>query len=130
MEWYTVKLLYRLMVSGDPDRAKLDARYTDNRLYFRESMLLVKADSVDHAFVLAANTAKSNYERYQNRYSQTVTSEFDRTIDCFRLSDMPGSFAEVYSSVFPAHVGENTHHMLMKRYEPCPPDMAHALRRQ
>lgn len=130
MEWYSVKFLSKITITGEPDRDRMDDHFSDTRLYFEESVVLVRADSFDHAFVLAVNNAKKEYSAYENKYGQKVTWEFDRTLDCFRLPEAPGSFAKVYSTLFPVRAGENIGRALHQRYEACSPENAHELRRR
>lgn len=130
MEWYSVKLLYRIVITGEPDKSTVDVHCVNADQYFEERVLLVRADSSDHAYVLASNIAKSDYDSYVNKYGQTVTWLFDRTIDCFRMTDSPGSFAKVYSSIFMAGKGRDAERLIQKKYDSCPADRMHLLRRR
>ena len=59
LEWYSVKLIYEFIITGEPDPAKIDEDYNTDKQY-EESIMLVKANSFDHAYSIAEVKAKEN----------------------------------------------------------------------
>jgi hypothetical protein len=86
LEWYSVKLIYEFIITGEPDPAKIDEDYNTNKQY-EESIMLVKANSFDHAYSIAEAKAKENEYDYINLYGEKVNYIFAEAIDCFHLFD-------------------------------------------
>ena len=55
MKWYSVKLLYRFSVTGEPDN--VDRYYSDDREIFEETVMLVKAETFEGAYAEAERIA-------------------------------------------------------------------------
>ena len=52
--WYGVKIIKEIIVKGEPDINLIDEFYEDNNeKYYEESLLLVKAQSFEHAYKIA-----------------------------------------------------------------------------
>ncbi|MDI4644551.1 DUF4288 domain-containing protein [Cohnella hashimotonis] len=85
--WYAVKVLYEAVITGHPDPATIDENYSNTHKSFEESILLVNAQSPDHAYTIAEKKAKQNEMDYENPYGETVEWIFVRSLDCFILFD-------------------------------------------
>lgn len=86
LEWYSVKLIYEFIITGEPDPAKIDEDYNTDKQY-EESIMLVKANSFDHAYSIAEVKAKEKEYEYINLYGEKVNYIFAEAIDCFHLFD-------------------------------------------
>lgn len=106
MKWYSVKLLYRFTVTGEPDN--VDAYYSDDKEIFDETVMLVQADSFDDAYAKAAKNAAARHDDYTNKYNQSVKYRFAETLDCYCLGDTIESGAEIYSNIKSAPKGTTT----------------------
>ena len=100
MIWYSVKLLYKMTITGKPDSGLKEKYFSDRSEFFEESIVLVMSDSFENAYQIAEDNATKNTEVYTNKYDQTVTKEFYDSIDCFELCDPPQMLTEVYSTIF------------------------------
>lgn len=127
-EWYGVKLLHRITISGIPEQDKTDEFFCEERTFFEESVLLIKASSFDAAYQIAERTAEKDNEVYKNKYGQLVRHEFYESIDCFHLCDSPKSTAEIYSAFFLKGQDEEEQLVLDKRYRDCTAEELHMLR--
>lgn len=58
-EWYAVKVLYECIISGDPAPGTVDENYSNTHKTFEESILLIKAPSVEQAYKIAEREAES-----------------------------------------------------------------------
>jgi hypothetical protein len=128
MDWFGVKLLHKITISGIPEKDKLDEFYRDNSEFFEERIILVKASSFDEAYQLAESEAKEGDDVYENKYGQTVKWEFYRSVDCFHLFDSLQSPVEVFSTLFAKKQGEDEEGLLDKRYGGCIAEETHVLR--
>ena len=87
-EWYAVKLLFKSIISGDPTRSKIDKNYTaDSHQVYEESIILVKAQSFEHAYKVAEHKAIKQEVSYYNCYDQLVEWKYVRALDAFNLFD-------------------------------------------
>lgn len=87
-EWYTVKVLFEVLVSGEPSPEKMDENYpNDNDQTFEERILLVKSTSCKEAYGLAKKEAHKYEDNYLNQYDEKVEWKFIEMIDCFKLFD-------------------------------------------
>jgi hypothetical protein len=86
LEWYAVKLIYEHIISGDPNPEKIDEDYNTDVIY-EESIMLVKAESFNHAYTIAENKAKENELEFINPYDEKVSYQYAEAIDCFHLFD-------------------------------------------
>lgn len=96
-QWYSVKLIYQFIVTGEPD--DVDSFYSEEQDIFEESIILVKADSFDEAYIKAEKYGKENEEIYTNRYHQTVSYQFVDSLDCYCLGADIEDETQVYSSI-------------------------------
>lgn len=86
LEWYSVKLIFEFIITGDPDPTKINEDYNSDK-HYEESIMLVKAKSFDHAYEIAEAKAKENEDEYINLYGEKVNYVFAEAIDCFNLFD-------------------------------------------
>lgn len=128
LDWYGVKLLHKITISGMPAQDKIDKFFQDTKVFFEESILLVKAFSFDNAYQIAETTAKKNNEVYENKYGQIVNHKFYKSIDCFHLFVSPESTVEIYSTFFQKKPGEDEKKQLDKKYDMCTIEELHLLR--
>lgn len=128
MNWYTVKLLYKMTITGAPDSELVDEFFSDRTEFFEESIILVNAASSEDAYKIAENTIPS--EVYINKYGQTVTKEFLDSIDCFELYEQPQALTEIYSTVFCNcnNEGSDINSVIDTRYDSCSAEELHMLR--
>ena len=63
-KWFAVKLLFASSISGEPTTEKLDEKYTNEFKLFEERIVVVKAQSSDHAYRLAELKAKASEMTY------------------------------------------------------------------
>lgn len=97
-EWYAVKLLYESIISGNPNPETIDENYTNTYKTFEESIMLVKAQSFEHAYSIAKKKAKDEEMNYLNPYEELVEKKFVDALDCFILIDEKlQSGTELYS---------------------------------
>lgn len=126
--WYGVKLLHKIIIFGMSEQDKIDEFFHDTKIFFEESILLVKASSFDEAYQIDETTAQKDNEVYENKYGQKVKHEFYKSIDCFHLFDSPKSTIEIYSTFFRKKQGEDEKILLDKRYNDCTIEELHLLR--
>lgn len=81
-ELYGVKIVYTYMVN--------------NKKFYEEMILSVRASSIDEAYEKADKYAKQNLYEYININDDTVTIQYE-ILDCFIVYDMENDIQEVYS---------------------------------
>ncbi|CAM3951152.1 DUF4288 domain-containing protein [Bacillus wiedmannii] len=87
---YAVKLLFESVHSGEPDPTKVDEHYEENHdTLFEESIILVKANSIEEAHELGEKIAILSEESYDNMYDEQVTCTFRKVLHVFELDDTP-----------------------------------------
>lgn len=128
MNWYSVKLLYIMTVTGKPEPVLMDEYFSESTEFFEESIVLVTADSFENAYQIAEDNARKITEAYINKYGQTVSKELYDSIDCFELCDPPQMLTEVYSTIFCKDEGSDEKSAIDKRYESCSVEEMHMLR--
>jgi hypothetical protein len=100
-EWYAVKLLYECIITGNPNPETIDKNYTNAHKTYEESIMLVKAQSFEHAYSIAEKKAKEEEIDYLNPYEEKVEWKFVEAIDCFHLFDEElETGTELYSRFF------------------------------
>lgn len=85
-EWYAIKTLYECIISGEPDPEMMNENSPDNHKMFEESILLVKAPSIDLAKAFGEQEARKQQHDYLNTYGEKVEWKFVELIDCVWLS--------------------------------------------
>ncbi|WP_002145359.1 DUF4288 domain-containing protein [Bacillus cereus] len=116
---YAVKLLFESVHSGEPDPSKIDGHYEENHdTLFEESIILVKANSLEEAHELGEKIAIQSEDTYDNMYDVQVTWKFRKVLHVFELNDT--SFetgTELYARFL--HVKKNeTVDTVVKQYYP------------
>lgn len=86
-EWYSVKLIFENIISGEPEPDNIDENYTNRYKTYEESIMLVKAQSFDQAYKIAENRAKKYENEYTNPYGELVKHKFLESIHCFLILD-------------------------------------------
>lgn len=84
--WYAVKVLYECLISGEATPEMMDDNSSDDHKLFEESILLVKALSIDQANAVGEKEARKQQHNYLNPYGEKVEWKFMELIDCFDLS--------------------------------------------
>lgn len=116
---YAVKLLFESVHSGEPDPTKIDGHYEENHdTLFEESIILVKANSLEEAHKLGEKIAMQSEDTYNNMYDEQVTSTFQKVLHVFELDDTPFETGkELYARFL--HVKKNeTINTVVKTYYP------------
>ena len=97
-DYFGVKIIKQILVEDMPDPACLDELYKEDGIQcFEESVLLVHAQSINHAHKIARKMSEEGEVAYLNSYGQQVTWKLMDIVDCFQIVDKLGSGAEVYS---------------------------------
>jgi hypothetical protein len=100
-EWYAVKLLFESIISGEPDKDTIDEKFNDEFKLYEEQIIVIRAQSSDHAYKLADLKALGQEMTYKNPYSQTVHFKFIDSLNCQQLFDNEiKSGTEIYSRLF------------------------------
>ncbi|KKZ93934.1 hypothetical protein B4147_4873 [Bacillus wiedmannii] len=104
---YAVKLLFESVHSGEPDPTKVDEHYEESHnTLFEESIILVKANSIEEAHELGEKIAIHSEESYDNMYGEQVTWTFRKVLHVFELDDTPFEMGkELYARFL--HVKKN-----------------------
>ncbi|QWG46982.1 DUF4288 domain-containing protein [Bacillus mycoides] len=116
---YAVKLLFESIHSGEPNPSKIDEHYEENHdTLFEESIILVKANTLEEAHELGEKIALQSEDTYDNMYDVQVTWKFRKVLHVFELNDT--SFetgTELYARFL--HVKKNeTVDTVVKQYYP------------
>ena len=115
--YYGVKLIKHIVVSGEPDKDLIDEFYDESgEQEFEESVLLIHAQSFDHAYKLAEKRAAEDNIVYKNVYGQQVEWRFIEAVDCFLICDELKSGAEVYSCIYTADPGISADEFLQRQF--------------
>ena len=115
--WYAVKLLFESIIAGEPDKDTIDENFSDKFKLYEEQIVVVKAQSFDHAYKLAEILAKKNEITYKNPYYQTVEQKFVDSLNCFWLfDDEIKSGTEVYSRLFKEPIDTETNTFIEKYF--------------
>lgn len=127
-DWFGVKLLHKITISGTPQQDKMDEFYHAVHEIYEESIILVKASSFGEAYQIAEKEAKKADDIYKNKYGQMVKREFYRPIDCYHLFDSPQASVEVYSTFFTERNIKAEEGFIDARYSACTVEEMHILR--
>ncbi len=107
--WYAVKLLFLSTISGEPNKDKIDEHYEDKFNVYEERIIVVKAQSSEHAYKKADEVAKQDEIEYYNPYDQLVSYKFVDSLNCQHLfDDEIKSGTEIYSRLFKVPVEVDT----------------------
>lgn len=114
--WSGVKIIKQIVVHGEPAENLIDEYYkNDDVRHFEETIVLIRAQSFDHAYKIAEANAKRDNEPYPNIYGQMVFWKFIDAVDCFLIGDEIKSKTEVYSCFYTAET--STEHFMEKYYK-------------
>lgn len=116
---YAVKLLFESVHSGEPDPTKIDEHYEENHnTLLEESIILVKASSLEEAHALGEQIAIQSEHTYVNMYDEQITWKFRKVLHVFELDDTPFETGkELYARFL--HVKKNeTVDSVVKAYYP------------
>ncbi|PFB84514.1 S-ribosylhomocysteinase [Bacillus anthracis] len=116
---YAVKLLFESVHSGEPNTTKMDEHYEENHdTLLEESIILVKANSLEEAHELSEKIAMQSEDMYDNMYDEQVTWKFRKVLHVFELDDTPFETGkELYARFL--HVKKNeTVDSIVKAYYP------------
>ena len=86
-QWFGVKLIFESIISGDPEPDTIDKNYTNSYKNYEESIIIVKAQSFEHAYKIAEKKAREMELEYHNPYGELVNTKFIQAIDCFIISE-------------------------------------------
>ena len=106
-----------MIITGEPSPERVDEDYSDTHAYFEESIILVHAQSFDHAYKIAERKAHENAETHTNPYGQAVELKLVEAIDCFLIGDTITNGVELYSSITPIKKEMTPSKYLMQKYE-------------
>lgn len=116
-QWFSVKLIFENIISGEPEPDTIDENYTDKYITYEESIVLIKAQSFDNAYKIAEKKARENEMEYTNTYGQLVNCKFIEAIDCFSISDETlGTGVEIYSRFLRVYKDIDTQDFIDKYY--------------
>jgi len=115
--YYVVKLIYQAIITGDPIPERIDENYNDTHTFFEESVMLVRAQSFDHAFTIAERKAQDNERTHINPYGQTVEWKLVDAINCYLIDDKITNGIELYSSLTPRKKEVTPSEYIMQKYE-------------
>lgn len=115
--YYGVKLIFQAIVTGDPIPERIDEYYSDTHTFFEESVVLVRAQSFDHAYTIAERKADDGERTHINPYGQTVEWRLLDAINCYLIDDKITNGIELYSSLSPIKKEVTPSEYLMQKYE-------------
>ncbi|KXY22931.1 DUF4288 domain-containing protein [Bacillus sp. FSL K6-0067] len=115
---YAVKLLFESVHSGEPDPTKIDEHYEENHdTLFEESIILVKASSLEEAHALGEQIAIQSEHTYDNMYDEQITWTFRKLLHVFELDDTPFETGkELYARFLQVKKNETVDTVLQKYY--------------
>jgi hypothetical protein len=86
-QWFSVKLIFENIISGKPEPDTIDNNYANNYKTYEESLVLIKAQSFDHAYKIAEKKAREMEMNYTNPYGELINYKFVEAIDCFSINE-------------------------------------------
>lgn len=96
--YYGVKIIKQIVVEGEAISERVDENFAEDAdQIFEESVLLVHAQSVAHAYKIAKKKSSELDEPYKNQYGQQVIWRFVEAVDCYLIGTQVRSGTEVYS---------------------------------
>jgi len=116
-QYYGVKLIYQAIIIGDPIPERIDEYYSNTHTFFEESVMLVHAQSFDHAYSIAERRARDNEGTHINPYGQTVEWKLMDAINCYWIDDKITNGIELFSSITPTKKEIKPSEYLMHKYE-------------
>ncbi len=119
-KYYSVKLIFQMIVTGEPIPERIDGDYSDRYTFFEESIMLVRAQSFKHAYAVAERNALKFKEPYTNIYGQLVETKLVDAIDCFLVYPNDKGFTagtELYSSISTVEKATSPSEYMLQKYE-------------
>lgn len=108
-KWYAVKLLFESTISGEPNKEKIDEHYDSKFKLYEDRIVVVRAQSSEHAYQKADEMSKVSEMEYYNPYGQLVKCKLIDSLNCQRLfDDEIKSGTEIYSRLFEVPVEMET----------------------
>jgi hypothetical protein len=102
-------LLFESTISGEPNKEKIDENFSSEFKVYEEQIIVVRAQSSDHAYKVADEKAKKNEMTYKNPYDQLVQCRFVDSLNCQRLfDDEIKSGTEINSRLFKVPIEDKT----------------------
>lgn len=98
--WYSVKIIKKLNIKVKPKKEFLDEYYDDKVQNFEESIVIVKAQSFEHAYKTAEKKVLNDSMSYYNIYGQEVSWDFIEAVDCFLIDNEIRTGTEIYSCFY------------------------------
>lgn len=96
--YYGVKIIKQIVVEGEAIPELIDENFAEETgQLFEESVMLVRAQSFEHAYKIAEKKTLEFDEPYKNPYGQQVTWKFIEAVDCYYIGKELVSGTEVYS---------------------------------
>ncbi|MED0670109.1 DUF4288 domain-containing protein [Aneurinibacillus aneurinilyticus] len=119
INWYAIKILFESIHFGNPLPDKIDEHYYDNnKKLFEESIILIKAKTIEQAYNIAEEQAKQSEHEYLNSYGQLVRWKFVNILHAFELNDDEfKTGTEIYSRFIHAKK-EDTYKDIIIQYYP------------
>jgi len=115
--YYGVRLIYQAIITGQPVAERVDENYSDTHTFFEESIMLVRAQSFDHAYTIAERKARNNSRTHTSTYGQTVEWKLVDAIDCYWIDYELTNGTELFSSYTPVKKKITPAEYLMQKYE-------------
>lgn len=122
MDWYGVKVLEKITLTGEARPAQNEP-VLDFNTFYREKVVLVKADSVRdawHKTKIKESELAKEHGSFVNRHGQTVTRTYQDIIECAKLSGEPAEYSEVFCTYFVGMDEVSADEIICDRYNSCP----------
>ncbi|MDQ7095864.1 DUF4288 domain-containing protein [Desulfosporosinus sp. PR] len=108
-------MLFESTISGEPNKDKIDEHYDSQHKLYEEQIVVIRAQTSEHAYRQADKMAKENEMEYHNPYGQLVKCKFVDSLNCQRLYDGEiKSGTEIYSRLFKVPVEVETEKVIEK----------------
>ena len=114
--YYGVRLIYQAIITGQPIAERIDENYSDTHTFFEESIMLVRAQSFEHAYTIAERKAHDNNDTHINPYGQTVEWKLVDAINCYLIDYELTNGIELFSSYTPIKKEITPAEYLMQKY--------------
>lgn len=112
-EWYAIKQLFESTISGEPNKDIVDEKFSDDFKLYEERIIVVKAQSSDHAYKIADKFGKQDEMTYSNPYDQIVEWKYIDSLNCQQLfDDEIKSGTEIYSRLIKVPVNDKTENVI------------------
>lgn len=119
-DFYAVKIIKQIIIEGEPDLSLIDNSFNkeEDEQLFEESIMLVRAQSTEHAYKVAEKKTTELNEPYQNAYGQQVSWKFIKAVDCYLILNELKSGTEVYSCLHNVSKNQTVDEILKKWFTP------------